>query len=51
MRLSIGWLPPRRPHDPYLYTEAEIAALTAAARRARWPLSGATYETLIGLLG
>ena len=50
MRLSIGWLPPRRRTTPYLYTEAEIAALMAAARRARWPLSAATYETLIGLL-
>ena len=46
----IGWLPPRRRTTPYLYTEAEIAALMAAARRARWLLSAATYETLIGLL-
>jgi len=45
-----GWLPPRRRTNPYLYSDDEIAALMAAARRARWPLSGATYETLIGLL-
>ena len=35
---------------PYLYSEADIAALMAAARRARWPLSAATYETLVGFL-
>lgn len=46
----LGWLPPVRRTTPYLYTDAEIAALMAAARRARWPLSAATYETLIGLL-
>jgi integrase/recombinase XerD len=45
-----GWLPPRRRSSPYLYSEADITALMAAARRARWPLSAATYETLIGLL-
>jgi len=45
-----GWLPPRRRTNPYQYTEAEIAALMDAARRARWPLSAATYETLIGLV-
>lgn len=45
-----GWLPPRRRTNPYLYSDAEIAALMGAARRARWPLSAATYETLIGLL-
>ena len=45
-----GWLPPRRRTTPYLYSETDIAALMAAARRARWPLSAATYETLIGLL-
>lgn len=45
-----GWLPPRRRTSPYLYSEADIAALMAAARRARWPLSAATYESLIGLL-
>ena len=46
----LGWLPPVRRGTPYLYTDAEIAALMAAARRARWPLSAATYETLIGLV-
>ncbi len=46
----LGWLPPVRRPTPYLYTAAEITALMAAARRARWPLSAATYETLIGLL-
>ncbi|MGH3469261.1 MAG: tyrosine-type recombinase/integrase, partial [Thermocrispum sp.] len=45
-----GWLPPCRRPMPYLYSDAEIAALMAAARRARWPLSAATYETLIGLI-
>jgi integrase/recombinase XerD len=45
-----GWLPPRRRTNPYLYTDAEVVALMEAARRARWPLSAATYETLIGLV-
>ncbi len=45
-----GWLPPVRRPTPYLYSDDEIAALLEAARRARWPLSAATYETLIGLL-
>jgi integrase/recombinase XerD len=45
-----GWLPPRRRTSPYLYSEADIAAVMQAARRARWPLSAATYETLIGVL-
>ena len=44
------WLPPIRRTNPYLYSEADIVALMAAAQRARWPLSAATYETLIGLL-
>ena len=35
---------------PYLYSEAEIEALMAAARRIRSALKAATYETLIGLL-
>ncbi len=48
--LERGWLPPRRRTSPYLYSDAEITALLAAARRARWPLSAATYQTLIGLL-
>lgn len=45
-----GWLPPRRRTSPYLYSDTDIVALMAATRRARWPLSAATYETLIGLL-
>jgi integrase/recombinase XerD len=35
---------------PYLYSEADIAALMAAARAIRSRLKAATYETLIGLL-
>jgi integrase len=36
--------------NPYLYTEAEIAALMAAAETLRFPLRRATYQTLIGAL-
>ena len=36
--------------SPYLYSEADIAALMAAARALRSPLRAATYETLIGLI-
>jgi integrase/recombinase XerD len=36
--------------DPYLYSDADIAALMAAARSLRSPLRAATYETLIGLI-
>ena len=46
----LGWLPPRRRTTPYLYSAEDIAALLAAARRVRWPLSAASYETLIALL-
>jgi integrase/recombinase XerD len=46
----VGWLPARRRSSPYLYSDTDIAELMAAARRLRWPLSAATYETLIGLL-
>ncbi len=35
---------------PYLYSDAEIAALLAAAGSLRFPLRVATYRTLIGLL-
>ncbi|HZM53470.1 MAG TPA: tyrosine-type recombinase/integrase [Acidimicrobiales bacterium] len=45
-----GWLPPVRRTTPYLYSDKDVGALLEAARRARWPLSAATYETLIGLL-
>src|SRR5258707_1078067 len=36
--------------NPYLYTDAEIAALIAAAAALRFPLRVATYQTLIALL-
>jgi len=36
--------------NPYLYTDAEIAALIRAATTLRFPLQVATYQTLIGLL-
>jgi integrase/recombinase XerD len=35
---------------PYLYSDANIAALMAAARQFRSPLRAATFETLVGLL-
>jgi integrase len=35
---------------PYLYSDADIAALMAAARQLRSPLRAATVETLVGLL-
>jgi integrase/recombinase XerD len=35
---------------PYLYSDADIAALMAAARTFANPLKAATFETLIGLL-
>lgn len=43
---------PARSHRavPYLYSDADIAALLAAARHLRSPLRAATFETLIGLL-
>ncbi len=40
----------RRRATPYLYTDAEIAALLAACASLRFPLRVATYRTLIGLL-
>jgi integrase/recombinase XerD len=36
--------------SPYLYTNAEIAALIAAAATLRFPLRVATYQTLVALL-
>jgi integrase/recombinase XerD len=36
--------------NPFLYTDAEIAALIAAAATLRFPLRVATYQTLISLL-
>lgn len=43
---------PRRPTraTPYLYSDAEIEAIMAAARVLRSPLLAHTYEALIGLL-
>lgn len=43
---------PTRSHRavPYLYSDAEIVALMAAARQLRSPLRAATFETLVGLL-
>ena len=44
-------LPAHQPRRaPYIYTEAEIAALMAAARTLPRPLGAATYETVIGLM-
>jgi integrase/recombinase XerD len=47
-----GLIPSRqRWRPPYIYSEADILALIAAARRViPQPLRAATYETLIGLL-
>jgi integrase len=43
---------PQRPHraSPYLYSDAEIAALIAATDSLRTPLRRATFATLIGLM-
>ena len=43
---------PSRHHraTPYLYADAEISALIAAAVSLRFPLRTSTYQTLIGLL-
>ena len=43
---------PQRPlrASPYLYSDADIAALIAATRALRTPLRQATFATLIGLL-
>ena len=43
---------PQRPHraSPYLYSDADIAALIAATSSLRNPLRRATFATLIGLL-
>jgi integrase/recombinase XerD len=46
-----GLLPrTRRRASPYLYTEAETAALMNATATLRFPLNRATYKTVIGLL-
>jgi hypothetical protein len=43
---------PGRPYrtTPYLYSDADIAALMAVAATLDTPHQAATYETLIGLL-
>ncbi|MCA1697554.1 MAG: tyrosine-type recombinase/integrase [Actinobacteria bacterium] len=40
----------RRRPTPCLYSDQQIAALLAATEKLAWPLSRATYRTLIGLL-
>jgi integrase/recombinase XerD len=46
-----GLLPARtRRVTPYIYSDAEVAALMTAARMLRNPLKAATLETLIGLM-
>jgi hypothetical protein len=46
-----GLLPScRRRPTPYLYSNAEIAALLAATDTLHLPLTRATYRTLLGLL-
>lgn len=46
-----GLLPYRcRRANPYLYSDADIAALMGAARGLPSPLRAATYQTLIGLI-
>jgi len=46
-----GLLPARtRRVTPYIYSDAEVAALMTAARMLRNPLKAATFETRIGLL-
>jgi integrase len=48
---SADWLPGgRRRAMPYLYSDADLAALMAAAGALRTPLRAATYQTLIALL-
>jgi integrase/recombinase XerD len=44
----LPWKPCRA--TPYLYSDADVAALIAAAAKLRFPLRTATYQTLIGLL-
>jgi integrase len=48
---SADLLPGHRPRiAPYIYTDADIAALLAAAGQLRPPLRAARHQTLIGLL-
>jgi integrase/recombinase XerD len=44
----IGYRQRRRP--PFIFTDADIAAVMAQARALRWPLPAITHQTLIGLL-
>lgn len=44
----IGYRQRRRP--PFIFTDADIAAVMAQARALRWPLPALTHQTLIGLL-
>jgi integrase len=44
----IGYRHRRRP--PFIFSDADIAAVMAQARAIRWPLPALTHETLIGLL-
>ena len=44
----IGYRQRRRP--PFIFTDADVAAVMAQARVLRWPLPALTHETLIGLL-
>ncbi|MGH9259227.1 MAG: tyrosine-type recombinase/integrase [Acidimicrobiales bacterium] len=47
----LGVLPQRcRRAAPYLYSDADVAALMATARALRSPLRAATYQTVVGLL-
>ena len=44
----IGYRQRRRP--PFIFSDADVAAVMAQARTLRWPLPALTHETLIGLL-
>ena len=44
----IGYRQRRRP--PFIFSDADVAAVMARARALRWPLPALTHETLIGLL-
>jgi integrase len=44
----IGYRQRRRP--PFIFSDADVAAVMAQARSIRWPLPALTHETVIGLL-
>jgi integrase/recombinase XerD len=47
----LGLIPSRqRWRPPFIYSPADVAALSAQARSMRWRLPAATHETVIGLL-